>query len=130
MFVLTSQTSSSRSVGLAKVTKRSWELLESPPVVKPLDSFPAFYGTRRFNTEFTTALHPFLSLARPIQSTSLHPTSPTAILILFTHLRFGLCSGLFPSDYTPFSSPPSCYMPCPSRLQLDHSNYTGLQVTQ
>jgi hypothetical protein len=29
--------------------------------VRPLDSFPAFYGTRRFNTEFTRALHLFLS---------------------------------------------------------------------
>jgi hypothetical protein len=27
------------------------------------------------STEFTKALHLFLSLARPIQSTSLHPTS-------------------------------------------------------
>jgi hypothetical protein len=29
--------------------------------VRPLDSFPAFHGTRRFNTEFTRALHLFLS---------------------------------------------------------------------
>jgi hypothetical protein len=28
---------------------------------RPLHSFPAFHGTRRFNTEFTTALHLFLS---------------------------------------------------------------------
>jgi hypothetical protein len=28
---------------------------------RPIDSFPAFYGTRRFNTEFTRALHLFLS---------------------------------------------------------------------
>jgi hypothetical protein len=43
---------------------------------------PAFHGTRRFNTEFTRALHLFLSLARPIQSTSPHPTSPRSVLIL------------------------------------------------
>jgi hypothetical protein len=30
-------------------------------IVRPLDSFPAFHGTRRFNTEFTRALHLFLS---------------------------------------------------------------------
>jgi hypothetical protein len=36
---------------------------------RPLDSFPAFHGTQRFSTEFTRALHLFLSLARPIQST-------------------------------------------------------------
>jgi hypothetical protein len=32
-----------------------------PLYVRPLDSFPAFYGTRRFNTEFIRALHLFLS---------------------------------------------------------------------
>jgi hypothetical protein len=36
-------------------------LLERPPIVKPLDSFPAFYATRRFITAFTTALHYSLS---------------------------------------------------------------------
>jgi hypothetical protein len=67
------------------------------PVVRPFDSFPAFYGTRRFNTEFTRPLHLFLSWARPILSTSPHPTSPRSILILSTHLCFGLPTGLFPS---------------------------------
>jgi hypothetical protein len=37
------------------------ELLERPLDVRPLDSFPEFHGTRRFNTEFTTALHLLLS---------------------------------------------------------------------
>jgi hypothetical protein len=73
----------------------SWA--ERPLDARPLDSFPAFHGTRRFNTEFTRALHLFLSCARPIQSTSPHPTSPRSILILSTYLRFGLPSGLFPS---------------------------------
>jgi hypothetical protein len=36
-------------------------LLESPPVVNPLDSFPAFYGTQRFITTFTRAVHLSLS---------------------------------------------------------------------
>jgi hypothetical protein len=39
---------------------RSWALLKRPSAVKPLDSFPAFYGTRRFNTDLTRALHLFL----------------------------------------------------------------------
>jgi hypothetical protein len=49
---------------------------------------------------------------------------------LSTHLRLGLCSGIFPSDfptnilYAVFS-PHSCYTPCPSHHPwLDHSNYT------
>jgi hypothetical protein len=67
--------------------------------LRPLDSSAAFHGTRRFNTEFTRGLHLFLSLARPIQSTPPHPTSPRSILILPTHLRLGLPSGLFPSGF-------------------------------
>jgi hypothetical protein len=70
-----------------ELTLWSWSLLERPLDVRPLDSFPAFHGTRKFNTESTTALHLFLSLARPIQSTSPHPTSPWS-----TQLRLGLPS--------------------------------------
>jgi hypothetical protein len=75
----------------------------APPVVWTLDSFPAGYGTRRFSTEFTRALHLTLSWARPIQSTSPHPTSTRSILTLSTHLRLGLPSGLFTSDFPWFS---------------------------
>jgi hypothetical protein len=75
------------------------ELNTNQRPVRPLDSFPAFHGTRRFNTEFTRALHLFLSWARPIQSTPPHPTSPRSILILSTHLRLSLPSGLFPSGF-------------------------------
>jgi hypothetical protein len=88
-----------RSVNINYLTLWSWALLERPPVVRPLDIFPAFHGIRRFNTEFTRALHLFLSLAIPIQSKSPHPTSPRSILILSTHLRLGFPSGLFPSGF-------------------------------
>jgi hypothetical protein len=43
----------------------------------------------------------FLSLARPIQSTSPHPTSPRSILILSTLLRLGLPSGLLGGSLSP-----------------------------
>jgi hypothetical protein len=52
---------------------RSWALLEEQPIVQPLINFPAFYGTRRFNTVFTRALHWSPSWAISIQSTPLHP---------------------------------------------------------
>jgi hypothetical protein len=42
---------------LVTLTLRSRALLEGPPVVRPLDSFPAFYGTRSFITAFTRAPH-------------------------------------------------------------------------
>jgi hypothetical protein len=32
-------------------------LLEVQPIVQPLKNFPAFYGTRSFDTVFTRALH-------------------------------------------------------------------------
>jgi hypothetical protein len=76
---------------------RSWAHLEEPPIVQPLKNLPAFYGTRMFNTVFTTSLHWSLSWAIWIQSTPSHPISLRSILILSTYLRLGLPSGLFPS---------------------------------
>jgi hypothetical protein len=61
--------------------------------------FPAFYGTRRFITAFTSVRQLFLPLARSIQSIHPHPTSWSAALILSSRLRLGLPSGLFPSGY-------------------------------
>jgi hypothetical protein len=52
---------------------RSWALLEKLPIVQLLNNFPAFYGTRRFITVFTRALHLSLSWVRAIQCISSHP---------------------------------------------------------
>ena len=71
---------------------------------------PAFHETRMFITALTSVRHLSLSWANPIQSIYPHPTSWRSILILSTHLRLGLPSGLFPSGfptktlYTPLSS--------------------------
>ena len=61
--------------------------------------FPAFHGTRRFITALTSARHLSLSWASSIQSIPPHPTSWRSILILSSHLRLGLPSGPFPSDF-------------------------------
>jgi hypothetical protein len=61
--------------------------------------FPVFYGIWRFITVFTRALHRPLSWARSIQSIPSHLISQRTILILSTHLRLGLRSGLFPSGF-------------------------------
>jgi hypothetical protein len=74
-------------------------LLEKLPTVKPLKKFSAFYGTRRFITVFTRALHWSLSWARSIQFTPSHYIYLRSILILSTHLRLGLPSGLLPSGF-------------------------------
>jgi hypothetical protein len=46
---------------------------------------------------FTRALHWSLSWARSIRSIPSHPISLRFILLLSTHLRFGLPNGLLPS---------------------------------
>ena len=85
-------------------------------------NFPAFHGTRRFITALTSVCHLSLSWANPIQSTDPYPTSWRSILILSTHLRLGLPSGLFPSGfptktlYAPLSSP--IHATCPAHLIL------------
>ena len=48
---------------------------------------PVFYGSWRFITAFITARH--LSISRPC----MHPTSLRPLLILFSHLRLGVCLG-------------------------------------
>ena len=74
-------------------------LLEKLTGLQLVKKFPAFHGTRRFITALTSVLHLSLSWARPIQSIYPHPTSWRSILILSTHLRLGLPSGLFPSGF-------------------------------
>ena len=86
-------------------------LLEKLTGLQLVKKFPVFHGTRRFITVLTSVRHLSLSWANPIQSTFPHPTSWRSILILSTHLRLGLPSGLLPSGfptktlYTPLSSP-------------------------
>ena len=97
-------------------------LLEKLTGLRLVKRFPAFYGTRRFITALTSVRHLSLSWASPIQSTYPHPTSWRSILILSTHLRLGLLSGLFPSGfptktlYAPLSSP--IRTTCPAHLIL------------
>jgi hypothetical protein len=85
----------SRTYLITPLSRVLLKKLTGPHVVK---KFPAFYGNRKFITSFTTARHLSLSWAGSIQSiTSSHPTSWGITLILSSHLRQGLPSGLFPS---------------------------------
>jgi len=91
----------------------SWEAPGSQLVKK----FPAFYGTRRFITAFTSARQLSLSWASSIQSIPSHTICWRSILILSSHLRLGHPSGFFTSGFpTVYTSslPHTRYMPRPS----------------
>ena len=112
-------------------------LLEKLPGLQLVKKFPAFHGTRRFITALTSVRQLSLSWASPIQSIYPHPTSWRSILILFTHLRLGLLSGLFPSSfptktlYTPLSHPyaPHAQPISFHRLFIVYIYYTPLHVS-
>jgi len=74
-------------------------LLEKLTGLQLVKKFPAFYGTRRFITALTSLRHTSLTWVNPIQSIYAHPTPWRSILILSTHLRLCLPSGLFPSGF-------------------------------
>jgi hypothetical protein len=57
------------------LTPWSRVLLEKLTGLHPVKEFPAFYGTRRFITAFTSARHLSLSLDSSSQSIPPHPTS-------------------------------------------------------
>ena len=93
------------------LTPRYTVLLEKLTGLQLVKKFPAFHGTWRFINALTSVRQLSLSWASPIQSIYPHPTSCRSILILSTHLRLDLPSGLLPSGfpsktlYTPLSSP-------------------------
>ena len=74
-------------------------LLEKLTGSQLVKKFPAFYGTRRFITAFTSARHVPLSWASSIQSTPSHPTSWRFIWMFSSHLRPSLPNSLFPSGF-------------------------------
>ena len=89
-------------------------LLEKLTGLQLVKKFPAFHGTRRFITARISVRHLSLSWASPIQSIYPHPTSWRSIIILSTHLRLGLPSGLFPSGFptnTLYTPSPHPYTP-------------------
>ena len=88
--------------------------LEKLTGLQLVKKFPAFHGTGRFITALKSVRHLSLSWASPIQFIYPHPTSWRSILILSTHLRLGLPSGLLPSGFptkTLYTPSPQPYAP-------------------
>ena len=112
--------------------------LRSQPVLQLVKKFPAFYGTRRFITAFTSASHLSLSWASSIQSIPPHPTSWRSILILSSHLLLGFPCGPFPSGFptkTLYASPlpHTSYIPRQShssRFYHPHNIWWAVQIIQ
>ena len=94
-------------------------ILEKSISCKLVKKLLTFYGTRRLITTFTNPSHLSLSWATSTKSMPPHPTSWISVLILSSHLRLCLPSGLFPSDplqtlYTPLMY--SIRATCPANL--------------
>ena len=100
------------------------DLLEKLTGLQLVKKFPAFHGTQRFISELTSVRHLSLSWASPIQSIYPHSTSWRPILILSTHLRLGLPSGLFPSGFPPRPhTPPSPHPYAPHAPPISFSRF-------
>jgi len=112
------------------ITPWSRVLIEKLTDFQLVKKFPAFCGTRRFITAFTSARHLSVSRASSIQSIPPHPTSWRSILILSSHLRLGLPSGLLPSSFpTKTHCSPRIYMASyPTRLRSPRFSLRCLQI--
>ena len=93
------------------LTPWSRVLLEKLTGSAASQEIPSIFGTRRFLTVLTSARHLSLFWSNSIQSPQPPPTSWRSTLILSSHLRLGLPSGLFPWGFptrilcTPLPSP-------------------------
>jgi len=79
-----------------------------------------FYGTRRFITAFTSGRHLSLTWASSIHSVPPHLISWRSIVIVSSHIRLCLSSGLFPSVFPTIIldhlSSPLIRATCPAHL--------------
>ena len=81
------------------LTPPSRVLLEKLTGFQLVKKLPAYYGTWKLISAFTSARHLSLTWATSIQSMPSHSTSWKSILILSYHLRLDLPSGLFTSGF-------------------------------
>ena len=93
------------------ITPWNGVLLEKLTGSQLIKKWSTFYETWRFMTAFKSAPPPIPILSHIAPLHASHPTSWRSVLILSSHLRLGLPSGLFPSGFptrtlfTPLLSP-------------------------
>ena len=104
-------------------------LLEKLTGLQLVKKFPVFDGTRGFITALTSARHLSLSWASPILSIYPHPTSCRSVIILSTHLRLGLPSGLFPSGFPTKNLYTPCICDYNTHVEADNrvAGYEGME---
>jgi len=117
------------------ITPWSTVLLDKLTGSQLAKKYPAIYGTRTFITAVTRAHNLSLFWASSFQYILPHLTSWRSSLISSSHLRLGLSSGVFPSDfptkslYTP-PPPHTLYRPRPSRSSRFYPPYSILWAAQ
>jgi hypothetical protein len=119
---------------VSEITNLNHSLMEVSPsweaaTCAPTQELPSILWNPNihYRVHKSPPLVPILNQINPIHTIPSNPISLRSILILSTHLRLGLTSGLFPSGFPPL--PHSCYMPSPSHPPwLDHSNCTWRRV--
>ena len=108
-----------------------FEKLTGSQLVK---EFPAFFGTPKVHYRIHKCPPPFLILSQLDPVRAPHLTSWRSLLILSSHLRLRLPSGLLPSGFptkNPANASPlphTCYMPRSSHSRFDNPNSTGWGV--
>jgi hypothetical protein len=108
----------SMGVRRLQLTPRNIALLQKQTIAQLVKKIPVIYGTRRFITAFTRTRHWSLSWARLFQPTPSHSISLTPLLILSSHLRLALPSGLtLTSIHTKI-----LYVICTSHINLHLDN--------